>query len=132
MMLPLALVPSLLLGVAFAQESAPIVLYGGHVSICQGKAGDAPDCVTAPHVTYSPDPKYPEKARKARERGIVVLQLVVDADGLTRDITVDRGLTKETEQAAIDAVKQWKFTPASREGHPVPVQVKVEVSFHLY
>jgi TonB family protein len=60
------------------------------------------------------------------------LQLVVGTDGLPSDIKVDRGLTPELEKAAIDAVKKWKFTPANKDGHPVPVQIKVEVSFNLY
>jgi len=133
MKLSIALIPLFLLGSAIAQESVPLVLSGEeHVPICRGKAGDAPDCVTAPRATYSPDPKYPEKARKARERGDVVLQLVVGTDGLPRDLKVDRGLTPEMEQSAIDAVKHWKFTPATRNGHPVPAQIKVAVSFKLY
>ena len=128
-----ALVPLLLFGTSFAQESAPVVLSGeGQAAICRGKADDAQDCVAPPRATYSPDPKYPEKARRAKERGDVILQLVVGTDGVPRDVKVDRGLTPEMEQAAIDAVKHWKFTPATREGHSVPAQIKVAVSFKLY
>ena len=133
MKLRVALIPLLFLGSAIAQESAPVVLSGeGHVPICRGKADDDLDCVTAPRATYSPDPKYPEKARKAHQRGEVILQLVVGTDGLPHDLKVDRGLTPEMEQSAIDAVKHWKFTPATRDGHPVPAQIKVAVSFKLY
>ena len=60
------------------------------------------------------------------------MQLIVGADGLPRDVKVDRGLTPELDQAALDAVNRWKFTPATREGHTVSAQIKVEVSFHLY
>lgn len=128
-----AFIPLVLLGAATAQESAPVDLSAnGHVPICRGKADDVTDCVTVPRATYSPDPKYPEKARRAKERGDVILQLVVGTDGLPRDVKVDHGLTLELEQAAIDAVKRWKFTPAARDGHPVPAQIRVSVSFKLY
>jgi len=133
MKLHVALVPLFLLGSAIAQESVPVVLSGeGHVPICRGKGDDDLDCVTAPRANYSPDPKYPEKARKAHQRGDVILQLVVGTDGLPHDVKVDRGLTPEMEESAIDAVKHWKFTPATRDRHPVPAQIKVAVSFKLY
>jgi len=126
------LLPLLLLGTAIAQDSAPISLLGkDHVPICRGRDSDAPDCITAPHTTYAPDPDYPEKERKARRMGTVVLELVVGSDGLPHDITVAHPLSSKFDAAAIDAVKKWKFTPASKDGKPVPVRINVEVSFHL-
>jgi TonB family protein len=126
-------VPLLFLGAAIAQDSAPISLSGkDHVPICRGKDSDAPGCVTAPHATYSPDPKYPKKESKARHRGTVVLELVVGSDGLPRDITVSRPLSPEFDEAALDAVKKWKFSPATKDGKPIATQIMVEVDFHLY
>jgi TonB family protein len=126
-------VPLFFLGVATAQDSAPISLSGkDHVPICRGKDSDAPGCVTAPHATYSPDPKYPKKESKARHRGTVVLELVVGSDGLPRDITVSRPLSSEFDEAALDAVKKWRFSPAMKDGKPIATQIMVEVDFHLY
>jgi TonB family protein len=125
--------PLLLLSTAIAQDSAPVNLTGNdHVPICRGKDTDLPGCITAPHATYSPDPKYPKKESKAHRRGTVVLDLVVDADGLPRDIRVSLPLSPEFDGAALDAVKKWKFSPATKDGKPVATQIKVEVSFHLY
>jgi len=125
--------PLLLLSTAFAQDSAPIVLSGkDHVPICRGKDSDAPGCITAPHPTYSPYPKYPKKESKARHRGAVVLELVVGPDGLPRDITVSRTLSSEFDKAAMEAVRKWKFDPATRDGKPVATAIKVEVNFRLY
>lgn len=125
--------PLLLLGTAMAQDTAPIPLSGNdHAPICRRNERDAPDCVTPPHTTYSPDPKYPEKERKARHRGAVILALVVDTDGLPRDITVSRPLSPQFDAAAIDAVKKWKFSPATKDGKPVATSIQVEVSFRLY
>jgi TonB family protein len=132
MMLRVALLLMILCEMAIAQDTAPIDLSGrDHVPMCRGRASDAADCVTPPRQTYAPDPEYPEKARKAHDRGTVVVQLVVGTDGLPRDIKVDHNATPALDQAAIDAVKKWKFTPAGRNGQPVAVQIRVEVSFNL-
>jgi len=123
----------LLYGIAIAQESTPIDMSGkDHPPTCRGKASDAPGCITAPHATYAPDADYPEKARRAKDRGVVLVDLVVGTDGLPHDVKIFRGATPALDQAAIDAVKRWKFTPAAKDGHPVAVQTKVEVSFKLY
>jgi len=125
--------PLLLLGMAIAQDSAPIPLSGkDHAPICRGKDSDAPGCITTPHVTYSPDPKYPKKERKARHMGTVILGLVVGPDGLPHDITVSRPLSPEFDEAAMDAAKKWKFFPATRDGKPIATEIKVEVNFRLY
>ena len=133
-MTPHALFLTLLfLGPAIAQDTPPISLSGKeHPPICRGNDSDAPGCITAPHATYSPDPKYPKKESKARHRGAVILELVVDRDGMPRDIKVSRPLSPEFDEAAIDAVKKWKFSPAARDGKPIATEIKVEVDFRLY
>jgi periplasmic protein TonB len=61
-----------------------------------------------------------------------VLWLVVGADGLPREIKVQRTLGLGLDEKAIEAVKQWKFKPAMKDGNPVAVRISVEVNFHLY
>jgi len=133
-MTPRILLVSLLLsGTAIAQDSAPISLLGkDHVPICRAKESDAPGCVTAPHATYAPDPEYPKKESKARHRGTVILELVVDRDGLPRDIKVSQSLSRDFDKAAVNTVKTWKFSPATKDGKPVAAVINIEVSFHLY
>ena len=80
----------------------------------------------------TPDPAYTDEARRAKHQGVCVLGLIVDVDGHTRDIRVVRGLGMGLEQKAIDAVRQWRFDPALKDGRPVAVQISVEVSFRLY
>ena len=109
----------LFLGPAIAQDSAPISLSGKeHPPICRGNDSDAPGCITAPHATYSPDPKYPKKESKARHQGTVILDLVIDADGSPRDIKVSRPLSPEFDEAALDAVKKWKFSRQPKTANP--------------
>lgn len=88
--------------------------------------------VSAPRPIFTPEPEYSEEARKAKYQGTCVLWLIVDRDGKTRDIRVGRALGLGLDEKAIEAVKQWKFEPAIKDGKPVSVQVNVEVSFRLY
>ncbi len=88
--------------------------------------------VSAPRAIFAPDPDYSEEARKAKYQGTCVLWLVVGPDGRPRDIHVSRTLGLGLDEKAMEAVKQWKFEPAMKDGKPVAVQISVEVTFHLY
>jgi protein TonB len=88
--------------------------------------------VSAPRVLEKPDPDYSEEARKAKYQGTVVLWLIVDSNGKPRDVRVARSLGMGLDQKAMEAVKQWKFQPAMKDGTPVAVQINVEVNFRLY
>src|SRR6266849_8817909 len=88
--------------------------------------------VSAPKAIYSPDPEYSEAARKVKHMGVVVLWLVVGPDGKPRDIRVVRTLGLGLDEKAIEAVRNWRFEPALKDGKPVAVQINVEVNFHLY
>ncbi|MDR3746930.1 MAG: energy transducer TonB [Acidobacteriota bacterium] len=88
--------------------------------------------VSAPKALYAPDPEYSEEARKAKYQGTVVLWLVVDAAGRPQQIRVQRALGMGLDEKAIEAVRQWKFEPARKDGQPVPVMINVEVNFRLY
>ncbi|HTF45461.1 MAG TPA: energy transducer TonB [Terriglobales bacterium] len=88
--------------------------------------------VSAPKATFSPDPEYSEEARKAKFQGTCVLWLIVGPDGHPRDIRVSRTLGLGLDEKAIEAVKNWKFEPAMKDGKPVAVQINVEVDFRLY
>jgi protein TonB len=80
------------------------------------------------------DPRYPARARVARVSGRVTLRAVITENGSVREVEVedcDRpgyGL----EQAAIEAVEQWRYRPAVRRGTTVPVYLIVDVSFSLH
>src|SRR5579859_680855 len=88
--------------------------------------------ISAPQAIATPDPEYTEEARNAKTQGTCILWLIVDDQGNPRDIKVVRGLGHGLDAKAIDAVKQWRFQPALKDGHPVNVQISVEVGFRLY
>jgi TonB family protein len=77
------------------------------------------------------NPSYPEKARQNRKEGSVILGLTVSKDGTASGVHVVNGIDKEIDQAAVDAVSQWKFDPGSYQGSPVDVDLKVTINFRL-
>ena len=68
--------------------------------------------------------KYTDEARANATEGLVVLDLIVDEDGRTRDITVVQGLPHGLTEAAVNALKQCRFTPGQKNGNPVAVRVR--------
>jgi protein TonB len=75
-------------------------------------------------------PVYPAIARAAGVQGIVILEATIGEDGGVRDVRVLRSLPL-LDLAAIDAVRQWRFTPTLLNGQPVPVVMTVTVAFKL-
>jgi len=87
--------------------------------------------VSAPVPVYRPEPEYSEEARKAKWQGAVLLELVVDANGVPQDIKVIRSLGLGLDQKAIEAVQKWRFKPGQKDGKAVPVSANIEVNFRL-
>jgi TonB family protein len=88
--------------------------------------------VSAPKLVYAPDPEFTEKARRAKYQGACVITTVVDAQGNPTQVQVVRHLGMGLDKKAVEAVKQYKFTPGTRLGKPVAVAVHIEVNFRLY
>ncbi len=88
--------------------------------------------VSAPVVIHSVEPEFSEEARAANFQGDVAMQLIVDAHGMPQNVRVTRHLGMGLEQKAIAAVEQFRFRPAMYQGHPVAVQIVIDVSFHLH
>jgi TonB family protein len=87
--------------------------------------------VTAPTLVREVRPIYTAEARRRGIEGDVVLKIVVRRDGSVGNVTVIRSLGAGLEQKAIDAVRQWRFGPARRQGQPVDVLVDISVAFTL-
>jgi len=87
--------------------------------------------VTAPRVTYQTEPEFSDQARRDKVQGVVVLTLVVTPDGTPTDIKVTHPLGSGLDETAVEAVKQWRFKPGTKDGNPVAVRITVETDFHL-
>ena len=75
-------------------------------------------------------PVYPQIATQARVQGVVILECTISPQGKVTEVKVLRGIPL-LDQAAIDAVKQWVYTPTLLNGVPVPVIMTVTVNFKL-
>jgi len=87
---------------------------------------------TPPRPVYNPNPAYSEKARLARLHGVIVLSLVVSAEGEVTQAAISQPLGLGLDESALNTVRTWKFEPATRNGAPIPDRVMVEVSFRLF
>jgi len=76
------------------------------------------------------EPVYPELAKRARVMGKVILVVTVDEEGNVSDIRVSSGHPL-LDEAALAAVRQWKYSPTLLNGEPVPVIATVTVIFNL-
>jgi TonB family protein len=87
--------------------------------------------VTPPKVLTKVEPKYTPEARDAKIAGSVLLKVVVTAEGKADEIEVVRGLDSGLDQKAIEALSQWTFQPATKDGVAVAVYATIEVNFRL-
>jgi TonB family protein len=105
---------------------------GENGGCCDGAFAVGVGGVSAPIPIYSPEPAYSEEARKAKYGGIVMLWIVVDAQGLVRAVKVVKSLGMGLDEEAMKAVSTWRFKAGMRQGVPVPVRAQVEVRFQLF
>lgn len=87
--------------------------------------------VTTPKVLKEVKPEYPPLAKTAGIQGTVTLDCIVLSDGRVGDIRVTQNLSPDLDREALNALRQWRFSPGERQGKPVPVQISVTLSFTL-
>lgn len=85
----------------------------------------------APVAIYKFEPEYSEQARKARVQGTVILEGIIDEKGLTHALKVRDGLGFGLDEQAIDAVRQWRFRPATKDGRPLAIIGTFYLTFRL-
>jgi periplasmic protein TonB len=86
--------------------------------------------VAEANLIHDVAPQYPPEAGRARVEGTVVLMAVIGKDGSVQDVRVESGLPL-LAQAAIDAVKQWRYRPYMLNGEPVEVDSRITINFTL-
>jgi TonB family protein len=83
-----------------------------------------------PEVVTKTSPVYPPIARDAGMEGEVIVRMLVATDGRVKRAEIQRS-SAMFDEAALAAARQWTFTPALSNGHPVPVWVRVPFRFQL-
>jgi protein TonB len=86
--------------------------------------------VAEANLIHDVTPQYPPEAGQKRIEGTVVLMAVIGKDGTVRDVRVESGLPL-LAQAAIDAVKQWRYRPYLLNGEPVEIDSRITINFTL-
>lgn len=97
-------------------EAAPIIL--------------RPD-MAAPVLVHRVDPTYPDIAIKTKVQGVVILEAIIDTGGQVVHARILRDIGMGCGQAALQAVRQWRYQPASLNGRAVSVYLTVTVRFEL-
>ena len=90
-------------------------------------AGDAPD--TKPTPIRTPQPEYPAELRAQNVEGTVVLAVSIDEKGEVATCEVTKSTDKRFEAAAVEAVRKWKFNPATKNKTPVSCKVTLPIRF---
>jgi len=85
--------------------------------------------ITPPRIIKQVNPRYPTN-RGVRAVGSVIIGLVVSSKGLPKDPYVVKGIDKDLDQSAVDAVKEWRFSPAQKNAKPVAVRISLQIEFH--
>jgi len=85
-----------------------------------------------PRLIHNVAPEFSSEARRKKIEGVVTLSLVVDTDGLPTDVQVVNPLGHGLDEKAVEAVQQWRFQPATKDGNPVAIKINAQVNFHLY
>jgi protein TonB len=86
--------------------------------------------IKPPRKTADVAPVYPQIARAAHVSGMVILEATIDEHGVVRDARVLRSIPL-LDDAALDAVRQWRFTPTVLNGQVIPIVMTVTVNFRL-
>jgi TonB family protein len=89
------------------------------------------DQVSRPEIISATKPVYTERARRARVTGTVILESIIDEQGDVVNVRVLKGQPMGLDQAAVDAVKTWKFKPAMMKVNPVKVYYVLTVNFQV-
>jgi TonB family protein len=88
------------------------------------------DDLVGPEPTRKTDPKYPRTFAEERIEGEVILYAVIRKDGSVDSIQLVHGIDEQLDVFAMQALGQWKFRPASRQGAPVDLEAIVHIPFH--
>ena len=88
--------------------------------------------VSAPVPLKTPEAKYTREARKKKIEGHCLVSIIVDADGIPHNLKIIRPVGYGLDEAALAAIRKYRFKPAMKNGQAVAVQMSIEVNFRLY
>lgn len=119
--------------------AALLLLVSGGASALQTQEGSPPagppyrveGNVKRPEKISGLVPAYTAEARRARISGLVIVEALIDEQGNVTETRVLKGLPMGLEEAAVEAIRSWKFKPATLDGRPVPVYYVLTTNFQI-
>jgi periplasmic protein TonB len=87
--------------------------------------------VSLPTLVTEVRPNYTADAMRRRVSGAVLLQCVVDREGVPTNIEVVQSLDESLDEVALKALRQWRFEPGKKDGKAVSVQIDVKMAFTM-
>ena len=87
--------------------------------------------IVPPKLLEKVEPVYTQEAKAAKLAGTMRVYVEIATDGRAYNMRIVQGLGLGLEDAAVDAISQWRFQPATRDGIPVPAQATVEINWRL-
>ena len=87
--------------------------------------------VVAPVISKKVDPYWPPELRTSEDQGVVLLKLLISGNGVVQDVVVIGKLNDAMDRQALEAARQWAYEPATVDGQPVTVWLKVAVTWRL-
>jgi TonB family protein len=101
------------------------------------------DGIAIPDVIYTVEPEFSEKARKKHIWGSCTVSITVGTDGIPLDVRITKSVADGVEEKlraaahtlddnCVKSVEQYRFKPATYRGKPVPVELTVEVEYHIF
>jgi len=100
-----------------------------HASNSRDASAPAVD-LSQPMATRKVDPAYPMQLMRENVSGTVILYAVIHADGTVGSVRILRGVDDRLDRFAREAVAQWQFQPATKNGTPVDVEATFKIPFH--
>lgn len=88
--------------------------------------------VQPPKLIYQVDPVFSEEARRAKISGNTQIYMIVGADGVPQKVLIARPAGHGLDEKAVEAARQYRFRPATRDGEPVPVDLYIDVNFQVF
>jgi len=125
---------AIIISVAIVAGSAFGASAGESDRVCESPAVvfDEDAGMTEPKVVHKADPKYPKEALKEGASGDVILDAVIDANGVVGEVSVIETPHTSLSEAAVEALRQWRFEPAqSKSGEAIDVCFSVTITFRL-
>lgn len=98
--------------------------------------------VTPPQVIHSAYPEYPDSARREKVDGVCIVAILVDVNGIPKDVHVVRSIessvdpefrsaAKDMDKNAVKTASKFRFKPATYHGQPVPIAIKLEINYRI-